>query len=132
MLKINLQMFAAYAGNLALVKVSSAAIAFVGEAVTAAGNLTYQITDPIKQIVDYATTPKVHKFSATGAAEAGTSTTNIKITAHGLAVGDLIVNVTRSNAARLVTVVVDADNVTVATVTSQASGDTIEIGRAHV
>lgn len=58
-------------------------------------------------------------------AESGTTTTNIKITGHGLAVGDMIVNATRSNAKRSVTAVVDADNITIDAVTGQTTGDSI-------
>lgn len=57
-------------------------------------------------------------------AESGTTATNIKITAHGLSVGDFIYNSTRSQQ-RVITVVVDANNVTVETVTAQTSGDSI-------
>ena len=64
------------------------------------------------------------KNTSSSAAEAGTTTTNIKITAHGLVSGDYITNRTRSNAVRKVTYV-DDDNVTVDTVASQTSGDTI-------
>lgn len=60
----------------------------------------------------------------TNTALARTTTTNIKITAHGLTTGDHITNRTRSNAVREVTVV-DADNVTVEAVPSQTTGDTI-------
>lgn len=59
----------------------------------------------------------------THAAEAGTTTTNIKITAHGLSTGDHVVNRTRT-AVRQITVV-DANNFTVEAVTSQTNGDTI-------
>lgn len=59
-------------------------------------------------------------------AESGTTTTNIKITGHGLMNGDVIVNTTRANARRSV-VVVDADNLTVDAITAQTSGDTISI-----
>jgi hypothetical protein len=55
--------------------------------------------------------------------EATTNTTTVKATAHGLVTGDHIVNRTRSNAVRQVTVV-DADTFTVQAVTSQTSGDT--------
>lgn len=58
------------------------------------------------------------------AAEVGTTTTNIKVTAHGLATGDHITNRTRSNAVREITRV-DADNFTVEAVTSQTNGDNI-------
>lgn len=56
-------------------------------------------------------------------AEAGTNTTNIKITGHGLVDGDVIYNVTRD--ARRQIIRVDADNMTVATVTGQTSSDEI-------
>jgi hypothetical protein len=113
------------AGKSAVVKVSGTATAMVGEATTAAADLTYQITSATKQVLDRTATIQVHKFSANDTAEAGTTnTTNIKMTAHGLVTGDLIINTTRSNAARIVTYV-DANNVTVATVTSQTTGDTI-------
>ena len=61
--------------------------------------------------------------STTDTAGAGTNTTNVEITAHGLSTGDHIVNRTRG-VVREVTVV-DVDNVTVESVTSQTSGDTI-------
>ena len=63
-------------------------------------------------------------FVENDAAESGTTTTAIKMTAHGLVTGDVIVNTTRFNAARTVTVV-DADNVTVKAVTGQVDTDTI-------
>jgi len=53
--------------------------------------------------------------------ESGTTTTNVKITAHGLATNDVCYNKTR-DAYRIVTVV-DADNFTVSSVTSQTTGD---------
>lgn len=54
----------------------------------------------------------------------GTTTTIIKITAHGLRNGDEVVNVTRGNAVRIVTVT-DADTLTVDLVTGQVPGDAI-------
>lgn len=57
-------------------------------------------------------------------AESGTTATNIKITAHGLSVGDFIYNSTRLQQ-RVVTAIVDANNFTVETVTGQAAGDSI-------
>jgi hypothetical protein len=65
--------------------------------------------------------------STSDTAEAGTTTTIIKMTNHGLNVGDGIYNSTR-NAYRNVVRVLDADNVTVDTVPSQAEGDTIKRG----
>lgn len=62
--------------------------------------------------------------TSTHTAAVGTNTTNIKIVGHGLSTGDHVINRTRSNAVRQITVV-DADNFTVQTVTSQTSGDTI-------
>jgi len=67
---------------------------------------------------------KINDGTGSHSAEAGTTTTNIKITAHGLATGDHVVNTTRSNAVRLITKV-DNDNFTVQTVTGQTNGDTI-------
>jgi hypothetical protein len=71
----------------------------------------------------------VDAFSALSArtsdtAEAGTNTTNIKMTGHSLSVGDMIYNSTR-DAYRFVLRVDDADNVTVEAVTDQTTGDTI-------
>lgn len=57
------------------------------------------------------------------AAESGTTTTNIKMTAHGLVTGDIIYNSTRG-VQRTVTRV-DADNVTVEAVTGQTTADAI-------
>jgi hypothetical protein len=57
-------------------------------------------------------------------AEVDTTTTNIKITGHGLVVGDFIYNFTQ-NLTTYVTVVVDANNVTVETVAGQTDGDNI-------
>ncbi len=65
--------------------------------------------------------------SRTEDAEAGTTETNITITDHGLEVGNRIINTDRGNAERTVTEIVDDDNFTVASVTNQASGDTIEL-----
>jgi len=61
--------------------------------------------------------------TSTDTMEATTTTTTVKATAHGLTTGDHIVNRSRSNAVREVTVV-DANTFTVQAVTSQASGDT--------
>jgi len=69
--------------------------------------------------------------TVTHAAEVGTNTTNIKITAHGLLTDDYIVNRSRSNAVRQITKV-DADNFTVNTVASQTNGDTISFFSATV
>ncbi len=112
------------AGKDTVIKISGAATAMVGEATSSSDNTVYQITSTSKQVLDRTGTIRVHKFSANGTAEATTSTTNIKITGHGLVTGDLIINTSRSNAARLVTKV-DDNNVTVTAVTDQAAGDTI-------
>lgn len=69
-------------------------------------------------------TLKINDGTGTHAAEVGTTTTNIKWTAHGLATGDWIVNTTRSNTARQITKV-DNNNFTVQAITAQTSGDTI-------
>jgi len=57
-------------------------------------------------------------------AEAGTTTTNVKITGHKQIVGNMIWNVTTGDY-RLVTAYVDVDNFTVTAVTGQTTGDTI-------
>lgn len=59
-------------------------------------------------------------------AESGTTTTNIKITGHGMVDGDMLVNISRNNAKRIITKV-DNDNVTVDSVSSQTTGDKILI-----
>ena len=114
------------AGNDTCVLISGAAVATVGEPTTAAADLTYQITDAAHQILDPLVPVYVCVKGSNDAAEAGTNTTNLKMTAHGLLTGDVIINTSRSNAKRSV-VRVDADNVTVAAVTSQTTGDTIEV-----
>lgn len=63
--------------------------------------------------------------STTKAAEATTNATTVKITAHGFAVGDHVVNRSRSNAVRQILTVADADHYTVDSVSGQTSGDTI-------
>jgi SPP1 family predicted phage head-tail adaptor len=63
-------------------------------------------------------------------AESGTTTTNIKVTAHGLVTGDYVVNVTRSTV-RVVTKV-DSDNFTVSTTSSQTTGDVLALQRCLV
>jgi len=76
----------------------------------------------------------ISEYDSDDTAEAGTTTTNIKMTDHGLAVGDYIINSTRNSvppafdniASRRVTAVPDDDNVTVAAITDQTSGDTIK------
>lgn len=114
-------------GKDCVIKISGAAVAFVGEATTNKGsdNKTYQITDTAKQVLDRLETIHVLVKGTNDTAESGTTTTNLKMTAHGLQTGDVIINTTRSNAKREVTRV-DADNVTVTAVTGQTTGDTIE------
>ena len=58
-------------------------------------------------------------------AASGTTTTNITIVAHGLNVGDNIINTTRTSGNVAVSAIVDADNFTVPTIASQTSGDSI-------
>lgn len=64
-------------------------------------------------------------YSVSDAAESGTSTTAIKMTAHGMETGDYIINSSRSNAVRQITKV-DANSVTVLAVAGQTSGDVIQ------
>lgn len=64
---------------------------------------------------------KLDNGSSTDLTEAGTNTTTINATAHGLVAGDYIVNRTRSNAVREVLTVPSANQFTVATVTGQVS-----------
>jgi hypothetical protein len=115
------------AGKDVVIKVSGAATALVGEATTSiAGNLEYQITDVAKRVLDWDNPIAVQLKGTNDAAEAGTTTTNLTMASHGLVTGDLIVNTSRSNAVRLVTYL-NANNVTVAAVTGQTTGDTIEV-----
>jgi len=64
--------------------------------------------------------------TSTDTMEAGTTTTNVTATGHGLETGDYIVNRTRSNAVRKITKV-DDDNFTVTAVTGQTTGDTFSL-----
>jgi Neuraminidase (sialidase) len=114
------------AGYLTQIKVSGVATSMVGEATTEdVATKVYQITAAAKQVLDRTATIRVHLQGADGTAEADTTTTTIKMTAHGLVVGDLICNETRSNAYRLVVTRPDVNTITVAAVTDQAVGDTI-------
>jgi hypothetical protein len=79
----------------------------------------YLVLDEIRDLLEAQTT-------VSNIAESGTTATNIKVTSHGLILGDRVVNATRGNAERVVTAVVDANNFTVDSVTSQTSGDTIK------
>lgn len=78
------------------------------------------------------TSVTIYRQNASVAAESGTSTTTIKITNHGLSVNDRIVNVTRNKEIRKVLTVVDANTVTVNTITNMTSGDTIEIYKTSI
>lgn len=77
----------------------------------------------------------IQEYIGEETAESGTTTTNICITGHGLAAGDHIINATRNStppafdniASRRVTSVVDANNITVHTITGQTTGDTIKL-----
>lgn len=64
---------------------------------------------------------KLNNGSTTDTAEAGTNTTTINATAHGLVAGDYIVNRNRANAVREVMTVPSANQFTVETVTGQTA-----------
>jgi translation elongation factor P/translation initiation factor 5A len=68
---------------------------------------------------------KIRVVKSTHAAESGTTTTNIKVTAHGLTTGDIVSNTTRGGGLAQVTVV-DANNFTVQAVAGQTTGDNIQ------
>lgn len=70
---------------------------------------------------------KLDDGSVTDTMEAGTTTTTVKATLHGLSAGDVITNQTRSNAVRVVLTTPDANTFTVAAVTGQTNGDTFSI-----
>ena len=61
--------------------------------------------------------------TSTDTMEAGTTTTNVTATGHGLSTGDYITNRTRNNEVRKITVV-DPDNFTVEAIAGQTTGDT--------
>lgn len=68
-------------------------------------------------------------YTNVAAADAGTTTTNITEVGIGTAsrVGDLVLNVTQSNAVSYVTAIVDADNVTISpAITGQTTADNIK------
>lgn len=68
-------------------------------------------------------------YTNVASADSGTTTTNITETGIGTAskVGDLVLNVTRSNAVSYVTAIVDADNVTISpAISGQTSTDNIK------
>lgn len=68
-------------------------------------------------------TAQIDNASIAHAAEVGTTTTNIKITGHGLLTGDHVVNRTRGVVRDITRI--DADNFTVKAVPSQTNGDNI-------
>ena len=114
------------AGKDCVIKVSGSPVAMIGEATTTTGNISYQITNAVKRVLERVGTILVLKKGTNDAAEAGTTTTNLTMTAHGLATGDVIINTTRANAVRAVTYL-NANNVTVTAVTGQTTGDVIEV-----
>ncbi len=68
-------------------------------------------------------------YTNVASAAAGTTTTNIKSTGLGTAsvVGDLVMNITQSNAVSYITAIVDADNVTIfPAITGQTTADNIK------
>lgn len=64
------------------------------------------------------------KVNISHIAESGTTSTNIKVTNHGLRTGDNIKNNTRGGVVLAVTVI-DANNFSVAAITGQSAGDNI-------
>ena len=115
------------AGKDCQIKISGVLTTMVGEGTTSvAGNLIYNITDEAKQVLDRTGAIKVQKKGTDDISEAGTTSTNITMTAHGLVTGDLICNLDRSSAYRLVAYV-DDDNVAVASVAGQTTGNDIEV-----
>jgi len=118
------------AGFNTVIKISGAPINETMPTNSLAGNLIYQITDSSKRVLSRDGTILVQKRGSDVTAEAGTTNTNIKITAHGLVDNDLIVNVTHSGI-RLVTKV-DNDNITVSNVSGQTTGDTIQVYKTEL
>jgi hypothetical protein len=117
------------AGKSCVIKISGTSTAMTGEATTSADNKNYQITSTTKRVLDMTATISILKKGTDDEAEAGTNTTTLIMSTHGLATGDVIINTTRSNAKRAVTWV-DANTVTVTAVTDQQSGDTIQVYKA--
>jgi len=70
--------------------------------------------------------------TSTDTMEAGTDTTTVKASLHGLAVDDYITNRTRSDAVRKVLTVPDAGTFTVEAVVGQTSGDSFSLYVAQV
>ena len=74
------------------------------------------------------------EYDSDDVAEAGTTTTNIKMIGHNLNVGDFVINSTRNSippafdniASRRVLAVPDIDNITVLAIPDQTTGDTIK------
>jgi hypothetical protein len=115
------------AGRHATVKITGNAVPYEGLPTTSiAGNFDYQITDAAKRIQAYNVPMQVHVRTQTAkASTTGTTTTTIRLTAHGLNTGDLVVNTTRSTA-RIVTKV-DANTLTVAEISGQTVGDLFDL-----
>lgn len=85
---------------------------------------SYYMSDSLaKAILDYKIALKT-KDGDSQIAEDGTTATNIRLINHGLVNGDYILNKSRNNEHRKVTVV-DANNITVIAIADQQSGDTI-------
>lgn len=110
------------AGRLASVYVSGEAVPFTLEQLGTfeVGVYMLPLNPPLKTITNV--------WESTGnalTAESGTTTTNIKITNHGLVTGDVIMNITRNNITKTVTRI-DANNLTVSAILGQTAGDTIE------
>jgi hypothetical protein len=86
------------------------------------GNLGTREWDLLNKFADL--NISIDNNSLNAAAEAGTTTINIKITGHGLVTDDFITNRSRNNVRRQITYI-DNDNFTVEAVTGQTTGDTI-------
>lgn len=117
-------------GRKIMIKIPGTATAVIGEATTEdILTMNYSITDTAKNVLEPDTAVTVHKYTgAPHAAEAGTTTTNITITGHGIPAGGtcLIINTARASAKRIATYV-DANNLTVLAVADQTTGDSIKI-----
>ena len=106
-------------------KISGTAVAEVGmTAPVLTANTVYQVVDVTKRVLDRTATIYVHVATDAPTAEAGTNTTTVKITGHGLITNDMIENTTRSFARRLITYV-DANTFTVTAIAGQTSGDNL-------
>ncbi len=110
------------AGRKASVYVSGAVVPFtVEELVTSDGFEFMLVGNPPLKTVDY-----VWGYIMFKNAESGTTTTNIKITNHGLVTGDAIMNKTRGYVPRTITKV-DNNNFTVSAITGQTQLDEIAL-----